>query len=212
MLGQRVLGVLAGHDFPRESLAPWLDSADIVVAADGAANVLFEMGREPDFVVGDLDSLNDEARAQAKQLIGDPDQETTDVDKLLKFLVERGAESVTLANLEGDRFDHMLAAVHSALQSPLSVRLLLRQGLACVVGAGVESVIETDPGQTVSFIPMTECRGVVMSGVRWPPASVLSPTGSTSISNEATGDRITVRLEEGAGLLFANRDSRIPAW
>lgn len=193
-----------------EFLCPWLESADLVVAADGAANALIRMGCVPDIVVGDMDSIEPYIRVQIEEVHEDPDQETTDVDKLVSFLAGRGTDAVTLACLEGDRLDHVFSAVQGALKAPFATRILLRQGLAYVVRDRIE--VDSHEGQAISFIPMVECSGVEMEGVKWPPKSVLSPLGDTSISNVATGDKVSARLEKGAGLLFVNRDSRVPIW
>jgi len=72
--------------------------------------------------------------------------------------------------------------------------------------------LETNPGQIVSFIAMTECHNVVMTGVRWQPEPTLSPLGATSISNEAEGEEVSIQFTEGAGILIVKRDSTEPIW
>src|SRR5690606_4712223 len=48
-------------DDPEEALA-LARSADVVVAADGGATLAMSCGVTPDYIVGDLDSLDDETR------------------------------------------------------------------------------------------------------------------------------------------------------
>lgn len=214
MVGRRILGVLAGNDLPQEIVGRWAGSAEVVIAADGAANALLAQGIRPDFVVGDMDSI------QLDQLdLHDPlvlveagDQETTDCDKLLDFAFGNGADAMTIVGIEGDRFDHVFAAAHSLSRSRLPVRLVLRTGFGFVVQAGYSQQIKTQAGQTVSFLPIVECRGVEMTGVKWEPKSTLSPLGATSISNEAVGEEVSIRLAEGVGLLIALQDSGDPVW
>ncbi|MBN9502586.1 MAG: thiamine diphosphokinase [Armatimonadetes bacterium 55-13] len=212
MASRRFLGVLAGQDLPPDVLAAWCQSADFLIAADGAANMLIRQDIVPDVVVGDMDSLDPNIRAVLPKIIESEDQLTTDCDKLIAFAVAQGAESLTIAALEGDRFDHVLAATQSALRSPVPLRLVLRHGLGLIVHARQLTKLETNPGQIVSFIAMTECHNVVMTGVRWQPEPTLSPLGATSISNEAEGEEVSIQFTEGAGILIVKRDSTEPIW
>lgn len=212
MTGERILGVLAGKDQPLETVRRWAESANIVIAADGAANGLVQVGVVPHHVVGDLDSLDPQLRPLLPDVVEDSDQETTDCDKLLAFAARQGADSITLVGLEGDRLDHVIGATHSALRSALNVRLALRRAMGYVVPPGPALLVPSRPGQTVSFLPMVECLNVEMLGVFWPPKRTLSPLGATSISNAATGKMVSIQIETGVGILILTRDSDEPIW
>ena len=50
--------ILAAGEFPRQaSVLRLLDESDMVVCCDSAAEALVASGREPDLIVGDMDSL-----------------------------------------------------------------------------------------------------------------------------------------------------------
>lgn len=210
--GRRVLGVLAGADFPLEKLAEWARTADVVLAADGAADRLLAAGVEPTTTIGDLDSLA--SVLPLKRVIQDPDQETSDCDKLLNFAYRIGHREITLAGIEGDRLDHVLSTFSSAAKSELSVRLVLRDGLAYVLrGPGVYS-FESIVGERVSLMPLERCERLSLSGVAWPlDGAVLSALGQVSISNVASTDEVKVRMMNGAAVLFlSGRDRQTPTW
>ena len=57
----KVLGVLDGRDMDVGLLRKWGESADRVVAADGAADWLLDAGVAPTVIVGDLDSFSGRA-------------------------------------------------------------------------------------------------------------------------------------------------------
>ena len=135
---KRILGVLAGNDMPTDLLNKWAASADILVAADAGADLLLQAGRRPDIVVVDLDSLSDEARLSATDIAQITDQNYTDCDKLLRVCTERALFPLTLTCVEGDRLDHVLAALNSVAKSSIVsyVTIALRQGLGWILSPG----------------------------------------------------------------------------
>src|SRR5687767_12418197 len=147
---KRVLGVLAGRDMGPDLLRPWADSADVIFAADSGADRLLEAGGHPHIAIGDLDSISERARGATPNIHFDPNQDRTDCDKLLAAVRSGGESEVTLACVEGDRLEHVLATLSSALQSGLRVRLALRRGIGIVMRAGDRVEVETEPSRLVS--------------------------------------------------------------
>src|SRR5687767_14285972 len=116
LMYRRVLGVLSGSDMPILLLKKWADSAQIVFAADAGLDRLLEIGIEPDVVVGDFDSVRGLDRFRNER-VHDANENSTDADKLLALAKGRGFASITLASVEGDQLDHMIATLHSAAKS-----------------------------------------------------------------------------------------------
>ncbi|MBC8065741.1 MAG: thiamine diphosphokinase [Chlorobia bacterium] len=209
----KVLGVLAGQDVPIEVVVAWCRSADFVIAADGAANRLIDSGASPDLIVGDLDSLEPIHASTHARVKADLDQETTDCDKLLIYVQENLPDSdLSIVGIEGDRFDHVLASLHSIARISPNSRLILRDGVAWFVRLGQEVIASTKPDQTMSLIPITDCTGVELTGVAWPPKTEISPLGATSISNQATGDHVRAKIMTGMALLVLRADTSKPDW
>ena len=82
----------------------------VPVAADSGADRLLKLGVVPQAVIGDMDSISDQARAEIpldrQHLVGE--QLTTDFDKALR-LIE--APLVLALGFAGARLDHGLAAM-----------------------------------------------------------------------------------------------------
>lgn len=207
---KRVLGVLNGRDFPAESLQMWAQSAEWVLAADGAAQRL-----NPDLgnltIIGDLDSLG--SYQGLAKVIHDPDQDLTDADKLLAHATSGQAHAITLISVEGDRLDHLLATLNSCARSSLSVRLILRRGIGYIARAGDSLQLSAHTGQRCSFIPLAEST-VDWHGVAWPlQEAQLSPVGRVSISNRASDPIVSLHLQTGIGLLIMETEKPpSPEW
>ena len=64
----RALVVLDGDPLGTDTwLAKLAKAADVVIAADGGANALARAGRRPDLVIGDMDALSADLRAEGIQ-------------------------------------------------------------------------------------------------------------------------------------------------
>jgi thiamine pyrophosphokinase len=169
---------------------------------------LISLGFSP-IVVGDFDSFASLPASSHLRLVQSIDQSTTDCDKMLALMKSDGHLSVTLAATEGDLPDHVLATYSSAIACGLEVRFAFRRGIGYLVRDGAS--IATSPGQRVSLIPLDACTGVGLRGVAWPlEEAEIEPGGALSVSNQATGDRVTARLRSGCALLFV--ETREVGW
>jgi thiamine pyrophosphokinase len=209
-----VLGVLAGEDLPPALLSRWAESADKVVAADRGADLCLQAGITPDLVVGDLDSISEEAKRSIKDIRLLDEQDTTDADKLLQTVIALGLTELTLTAIEGDLPDHALAVLHSAARSPLRIRFAYRRGIGWLLRGPTEKIIESEGGRRVSLLPITECSGVSLLGVQWPLSNAnLHVHGLSSVSNRSEGPRVMAKIGLGVALLFAEYSAdEVPFW
>ena len=198
---------------PAELLAKWAASAEVIWAADGGANRLAEIGVKPHKTLGDLDGIDPAVRAGLKNVIALPDQEQTDCEKLLRQAQEEGYNSITLACVEGDRLDHVLATVSSCIMVGIQTRLALRGGIGYILGAGEHRTIRCQIGCRMSLIPLGVCIAT-MSGVEWPLKKELLTLGTrVSISNKSTEDHVRILLRSGAALLVEElTHEEMPVW
>lgn len=191
-----------------------VDTAEYVIAADSGLLRLVEAGRRPDCVVGDFDSLHEALLRGAEVLDGvsafQPDfgQEDTDCAKLLRWAHSVSAETITLTCLEGDLLDHTLDAMHTCARLGQlfggEVRVGLSRGFGYVLNACDQPrVYATRPGARVSLIPLSGEVTVSLEGTKWSiDRQILSPTGFTSISNQALKEQLRVSIYEGSVFLF----------
>ena len=130
--------ILADGDFPASfRTLEILKNATRVVCCDGAAASLLSIGREPDWVVGDLDSLSEDLKKRfADKLIHVQEQESNDLTKAFRFCVSRGWDSIVILGATGKREDHTLGNLSLlgdyAKEMP-SVRIVTEYGVFSVL-------------------------------------------------------------------------------
>lgn len=70
--GRHVLVAVRGYDFKEDlvALAPYIrEMRPVLVGVDGGADAIIEAGFKPDIIVGDMDSVTDEALRSARELV-----------------------------------------------------------------------------------------------------------------------------------------------
>lgn len=211
---ERALGILSGGGLSTSAVRSWATQADYVLAADGGANIAFDAGVQLHAVIGDMDSVDARAQALGIVMTPDRDQRFTDCDKLLAFAAAKGCQEVTLACVEGDQLDHVLATLYSCARATLLVRLALRRGMGWLVKPGAPRTAPTLPGRRVSLMPIGRCEGVQLTDVQWPlENAVLDPCGLVSVGNRALSTEVRAAVQTGAALLIVEYPGReMPFW
>ena len=188
-------GVPPRHTAPRHVLA----AADALVACDGALAAARALGREPDYVVGDGDSISPADRAAlGARFVLDAEQDTNDLCKAFRFVISLprpdGALSITLLGTTGRREDHALANVFHLIDFTEEVpdtEILTDEGAFTAVRG--EQTFPCRPGDAVSvFAPLPDTH-VSSSGLAWPLDHVnLTPLWRGTL-NRTTATAFTLR-------------------
>lgn len=219
----------------RASRAEW------IIAADRGAGYCLDAGIIPHLVVGDMDSLEDEALRRL-ETSGvecrrfDTDKDRTDTEIALREALGRGARHIEILGALGDRLDHTLANVHllhMALRH--GVQALIITDFQQIFLVGSRSTLEHGQGCTVSFLPLTErVEGIVLDGfaydlddavmeigtpygvsnvVRKPLARVSVRNGIllAMLSTEGYREKARVVTEPGVGVIVGNDQRIAPA-
>jgi thiamine pyrophosphokinase len=181
-------------------------AARYLVAADGGANHLARIGLRPHAVVGDLDSLLPSVRAWVgeERVVERPDQDTTDLHKALVYAVEElGAGALSVLAATGGRLDHALENLALLGRFCQRVALEFVDETARIVPVVAAARFQTQPGQTISLLPLGRCEGVSTEGLHWPlDGEVLDLLERTGVSNRATAQVVQVQVERGTLLVF----------
>jgi thiamine pyrophosphokinase len=209
----RAVVVAGGEPDPDDSR--WLDGAALVIAADAGAVWLDRIGRLPDVLIGDLDSIDPERvrrlGAGGVRIDRYPTaKDASDTELAVRFAVDRGAHQVViLGALGGDRLDHgianLLLPIHPGLRRRCAdVRVVQGRTLVRAVHAGEALRIEAPPGSIVSLLPAGgDAQGVRTTGLRYRLDGEPLPSGSTrGLSNEVVEPGASVALAGGTLLVF----------
>ncbi len=192
--------------------------------ADGASNRLFDNDSHnlfPHVIIGDLDSSRPEVlrhfEAQGTCVVRRPDQDSTDMEKMLRFdpvieaRLHRGGATAVLGAL-GGLLSHQLANLNGALvastgfgHAPLI--LLDEREICFVLRPGKTRMEQVDEGMHCALVPLFgPVSSVTTSGLRWNlKGQSLAFGGLVSTSNECKESVVEIETEQPLLWLFESR-------
>lgn len=209
--------IYTGGDAPHERahhtatvIAASTESETLVIAADSGWEHAVAAGPLPDILVGDMDSISGAHLAQAREshtdvVVHDPDKDETDTEIALATAIDNGATHITVIAGGGDRPDHVFAMLHSLASARFaSARIDGHLGASrfhvCHAHQPVD--IHTQPGDTVSLLPVGGDAVVSADNLKWPLVrETLHAYASRGVSNVATG-RVDIAVHEGTLIAF----------
>lgn len=187
-----MITLVGGGALTPEDLAQALTIAPVLVAADGGADQALELGHVPQAVIGDLDSISDQARADLRPgtVHHIAEQDSTDFDKALRSV---NAPLVLAVGFLGARLDHSLAALNVLARFPAR-RCILIGAQDVVFLCPQELTLSLPVGTRFSLFPMAPVEGR-STGLRWPlDGLAFAPGAMIGTSNEVGADPLTLSL------------------
>lgn len=183
---------------------PYVEKSTALIAADGGARHLLNMGLTPDVIVGDVDSLSTINYEQlvaegTKPILGHVEKNETDLEMALNYSVQTYDVEIFVFGWSGGRLDqtisNMLMLAHPVLNGS---RITLADAHQKVWFVDDATVVEGSVGDTLSLIPVGGDAHVRMSeGLKWPLINDRLLFGySRGVSNTMTSARATL---EGVG-------------
>ncbi len=197
--------IVANGLFPsRPEILDTIRTAGFVIACDAAVAGL-ETCREPDAIVGDLDSLSPESRQRYRdRTYRIADQETNDLTKAVYFARDRGYKEVLILGATGLREDHALGNISLLLEYISFFRQVeMWSDFGCFTPLTHSASFRSSPGQQVSLFSLYPHGAISVSGLRYPIHHRRLYSWWEATLNEAVGDEFTVTLhEEGRILVY----------
>ncbi|MHC6203199.1 thiamine diphosphokinase [Breznakiellaceae bacterium SP9] len=197
-----------GGDGPAPETARALArDADLIVAADSGLIAAENAGIRPDWIVGDMDSLDSPTRLDkypAKRIMRSKvEKDETDTELALKLLIAQGCTQTRLIGGGGGRIDHIFA-IRALFDRPLCPErwYTANENIYCVQ-SGCSMKGKREPGSLVSVFPVWEGPwGAQSSGLKWPLDDIAWNRGFCGISNFTTKDQFTILSKQGRFLVI----------
>jgi len=195
----------------------WARAADLVVAADGGGRFLAAAGVVPDALVGDFDSLDEEAVAAAgrrgARVVRHPvRKDQTDGELAVDEALREGAGELVLAGALG-ALDHVLGhlALLGRVEGQGTPARLVSPGLTVrVVDAGATVTLDAGPGTRVSLASLDGGAIVTLTEFDYElERGRLPGDACLGLGNAVARAGATIRVHEGrvAVLVFDGRET-----
>lgn len=209
----RVVIMIGGEMEKEDFLRGQISTDDYLICADRGADYAYKSGLKPKAIVGDFDSISDEAKDFYKKsgclfLSYPPEKDRTDTEIAMDYALERGARELVITCALGGRVDHELGNIYlleKLVKSGVKAKILSGRQIIEVIVESTELHIRA--GKTVSLFALTDAvDGITTKGLKYPLINGrLSRGVSLGISNELVADRAHLDIKDGSLLVVQTR-------
>ena len=195
-----------GEACSEELLGQLLEWSPTVVVLDSAIWRVFDLGIKVDVLLGDFDRSLDLDSIRAHQyplnIVHAPDQEKTDLDKGIEYLIDQGYPAVNIIWATGRRADHTLANMTNIVRYKNQIRIVMLDDHSKIFPLVGRFEKWYEAGTPISLIPVGTVTGFTSQGLKYNLQEATLKLGYfTSSSNEAAEDGF-VRIEAKTGDLL----------
>ncbi len=202
------LVICNGDVLSKKTIAPLLKKEPFIICADGGANKARLLGIRPHAIIGDLDSISSRTRKYFSyvETIHIENQESTDLEKALNFLLKLLIPSATVVGATGARADHSLANLSILKKYHKRIRLLFSDPFCDIQIIENKIVFEASVGSVISLMPLDRCEGIQTIGLKYPLDNESLELGKREgTSNLVISSPVRISVKRGCLLLFVVR-------
>jgi thiamine pyrophosphokinase len=196
--------ILANGEFPkRDFLQKKLRNSDMIICCDGAVQKLIDFGMEPNFIVGDLDSISEENKMKfADSLIRDENQDTNDLTKAVKFCIENGIEILEILGATGCREDHTIGNISllANYMDEISVKMFTDYGIFTPISQ--TTTFESFENQAVSVFSITPETLITSENLAYPLKNYQFGSWWEGTLNRSLSKQFTIEIDVGKVIVF----------
>jgi thiamine pyrophosphokinase len=213
MPGKRAIIFANGTVPDIRAVAALLKPDDVWIAADGGSRHALALGRAPDIVIGDCDSLPpgvEESLRQAGSRVNrfPAEKDQTDLELALDYAIREAFDQILIVGGTGGRIDQTLANIALLFRPELAGReACMDDGREELIPVRGSATITGAPGDIVSLIPFGgDATGIRTEELAFPLSSeTLHLTSSRGVSNRLASAKANIQVEKGYLLCIHTR-------
>ena len=204
-------GEIKNYDKTKEIIIR--ENYDFIIGADGGCNHLYKMNITPNYVIGDLDSINNDLvdYYKSKEVIFKTypsHKDETDSEICIYLAKELKAKEIDFYGSLGGRIDHTLANIglmHYVKEMNITPKIITSEEEIIII-KNEEVILQGKKGDTVSVIPiMADANNVTLKKLEYPLNDAkMGYLSSLGISNVMLDNECSIKIEDGYALIIRN--------
>ena len=196
--------ILANGEFPTHPLPlRILRVAKTIICCDGAVNNLETIGKVPDFIIGDMDSIATDLKDKYSDIIiSKPDQDENDLRKAISWAEENNVTKAAILGASGKRDDHNLANIFTLLQYPSKLDLTIYTDYGIFSMVKGEHKFDSFNGEQVSLFSADKTIETTTTYLKYNLNSKKLTTLYFGSLNESINDVFTISISHGKILVY----------
>lgn len=188
-----------------------LKNMDLIICADGGANIAKRLNIEPHYIIGDLDSIEKSVKQKFKNnkktiIIENKNQDYTDTELAINLgMIFKPIEITFLCSI-GSRIDHTIANI-LCLEKTKNIKTKIVDFKNTIQLIENESIIiEGKKNDIVSIIPLSKCKKLNYEGLKWNVKNKNTNFGWFGVCNLMSGKKAKISVEKGKLLIIKSKD------
>jgi len=208
--------IITGGTVSERFLADYVDKhrEEILIVVDGALTVTHHLGIQPDYIVGDFDTVDNSLLEHYEKdiiLRHPPEKDQTDTELAIETALSAGCRELKLFGATGSRLDHSLGNIfllQSLLECGIKAEIINENNRLYLKNKSFSLKRNEVWGDYVSLLPLTETvEEVTLTGFKYPVKKLTFYRERTlGISNEITEEEANVEFGKGIFIVVESND------
>lgn len=190
----------------RDLLDQLLEWNPFIVVLDGALHRALALGIKLDVVLGDFDGITDQVnlikQQQPIELIYLPDQEKTDLEKAIEWLISKGHKAANIVWGTGFRADHTFNNLSNLVRYSKEIDLVMWDDYSKIWPCKSGYQKKYPVGSIISLLPIGTVKGIKTKGLKYPLNNEDLILGYRSGSSNEVVENGFVEIEFDSGQLL----------
>jgi thiamine pyrophosphokinase len=190
------------------------ENSKFIICADSGANCMYEYGLIPDYLLGDFDSIDENAynyflSKECSRINYPPEKDCTDTELALYKAIELGADEIVFLGCTGSRIDHILGNLGL-------LKVCLKTGIRGYIKDDNSNIFITDKSCEIVgtkgniFSVQAYCdvvRKLSITGAKYPLENYDLELGDPiTISNEFMEGKVSLKFQSGILMIIFSKD------
>ena len=196
--------ILAKGDYPTHPIPlRILKDSKTIICCDGAVNNLENIGKVPDFIIGDMDSISVDLKDKyADIIISMSDQAENDLRKAINWAEENNVTNAAIVGASGKRDDHSLANIFTLLQYPSKLEMTIYTDYGKFSVVKGEQKFDSFKGQQVSLFSADQNIEITSTHLKYNLNNKRLSNLYCGSLNESLNEVFTISISPGKILVY----------
>ena len=186
---------------------------DYIICSDGGANHTYKMNIVPDYIIGDLDSIEDNVikyyKSKNVKFNKFPTKkDETDTELSIWLANKLNAKKIDLIGALGGRIDHTIANINLLyyIRNKNIIPKMISEKEEVYIAIEEEIIIDGNKGDTISIIPIKgDAKGITLTNLEYPLENgIMEFSRPLGISNIMTNSSCNIKVNEGSIIIIKN--------
>lgn len=187
------IAVVINGEFPTNTeIINKIESAEIIIAIDGATNSLIDCGITPTISIGDFDSIKPSYKDKVSQIVHAEDQNKTDLEKTLDWCIDNNYLSLSIFGISGKSEDHFLGNFFAINEYCDTIDCTIYTDYSIITPCIGKTLFDSFKGEIVSIISFESNNKVTSTNLEYPLDTYKLHPSARAIRNKSLGDSFTI--------------------